>query len=531
MTTSHSSDTVAVGAEAAAPARAVAVIDIGTTSVRMAIAEINAAGQIRILDRLFQAVALGKDTFTKGAIRKSTIEECVHVLRSYRQILKEYQITQPDQVRVVATSAVREAENRLAFVDRIYSATGFQVEVIDEAEVNRITYLGIQPYLKSHQAFAEATTIVTEVGGGSTELLLVRGVDVLYSHTYRLGTLRLREALEAYGAPKGKSRKIIESQIEMTVEQIVAHVPQGPPVELIALGADVRFAARQLMPGSDSYDLIQLPVAALSRFAQKMMSLSEDELVKKYHLSFPDAETLGPALLAYVRLAEALKLEHLYVAHVNMRMGLLQEMATRGAWTEDFIRQIIRSALELGRKFQFAEDHAQHVAELCSRLFAVLKDEHQLEPRYGILLHVAALLHEIGLFISTASHHKHSMYLINHSELFGLSRTDVLLVALVARYHRRASPKPAHAGYAALDRERRVAVSKMAAILRVADALDSSHSQRIRDIQCARENGRLVITVPGVDDLSIEQMALKQKGSLFEETFGMSVLLRQGPPR
>ena len=118
------------------------------------------------------------------------------------------------------------------------------------------------------------------------------------------------------------------------------------------------------------------------------------------------------------------------------------------------------------------------------------------------------------------------MYLIQNGELFGLSRRDQLLVALVARYHRRASPKPTHAGYASLDRDGRVTVAKLAALLRVAIALDRSYTQRIVDLTCEREDDRLVIQIPNADDLSLEQLALKQNGSLFEETFGLQVVLR-----
>ncbi len=213
---------------------------------------------------------------------------------------------------------------------------------------------------------------------------------------------------------------------------------------------------------------------------------------------------------------------------MNLRDGLLQEMAHRGQWNEAFVNQITRSAVELGRRFDFDEPHSMQVANLCRQLFRALQDDHHLEPKFGVILYIAAVLHEIGLFIASASHHKHSLYIINNSEIFGLSRKDVRLVGLVARYHRRASPKPTHPGYALLDRESRVIVSKLAAILRVADALERSHSQRISEIRCKREPGRLVITVPKVDDLSLEQLALMQKGSLFEETFGMKVLLRKG---
>ena len=507
--------------------RPAAVIDIGTSSIRMAIAEIDSAGGVRTLETLSQAVDLGKDTFTKGSIEKATIEKCVEILKSYRQRLREYQISREDQIRVVATTPCREALNRLAFIDRVYIATGIQVEPIDEAEVNRITYLGVAPFLDAERSLAEAHTVVVEVGGGSTEVLVVRNGDVIFSHTYRLGSLRLRQTLESFGAPAGKLRSIMQNQIQRTVDEVVAQLPDEMPRALIALGGDMRDAASQLLSKWNADRLGKLRLSLLEGFTDKILSLSVDKLVKTHHLPYPEAETLGPALLAYLMLASA-RLDHVYISNVNLRDGLLQEMAHRGQWNEAFVNQITRSAVELGRRFDFDEPHSMQVANLCRQLFRALQDDHHLDPKFGVILYIAAILHEIGLFIASASHHKHSLYIINNSEIFGLSRKDVRLVGLVARYHRRASPKPTHPGYALLDRESRVIVSKLAAILRVADALERSHSQRISEIRCKREPGRLVITVPKVDDLSLEQLALMQKGSLFEETFGMKVLLRKG---
>jgi exopolyphosphatase/guanosine-5'-triphosphate,3'-diphosphate pyrophosphatase len=319
----------------------------------------------------------------------------------------------------------------------------------------------------------------------------------------------------------------MQNQIQRTVDEVVAPLPTDAIPALIALGGDVRYAASQLLSKWNADQLGKLRLTSLENFTDKILNMSVDKLVKTHHLSFPDAETLGPALLAYLMLAKAARLDHIYVTNVNLRDGLLQEMAHRGQWNEAFVNQIIRSAVELGRKFDFDEAHSMRVAHLCRQLFRALQDDHHLEPRYEVILYIAAVLHEIGLFISNASHHKHSLYIINNSEIFGLSRKDVRLVGLVARYHRRASPKPNHPFYATLDRESRVVVAKLAAILRVADALERSHSRRISEIRCKREPGRLVISVPKVDDLSLEQLALAQKGSLFEETFGLKVLLRK----
>ena len=177
------------------PPRLVAVIDIGTSSIRMAIGEISADGQTRTIETLSQAVAIGRDTFTGRKISRSTIEGCVRVLSSYRVVLDSYGISSDDQLRCVATSAVREAVNRLAFLDRIYIATQIQVEVLDQSEVARITFLSVQPTLKADPILSAARSFVVEVGGGNTEFLVVEHGQVTFSHTCSLGSLRLQTLL------------------------------------------------------------------------------------------------------------------------------------------------------------------------------------------------------------------------------------------------------------------------------------------------------------------------------------------------
>lgn len=166
--------------------RAAAVIDIGATSIRMAIAEIHPDGEVRTLDTLAQPVDLGREVFENRRLSRKSIEKSAAVLQRYQRVLQEYGISSSD-VRVVATTAVREASNRLAFADRIFIATGLNVEPIDEAEVNRITYMGVMPHLQAHPNLSDGKALVVEVGGGNTEMLLVRGGNVLESLSFRLG--------------------------------------------------------------------------------------------------------------------------------------------------------------------------------------------------------------------------------------------------------------------------------------------------------------------------------------------------------
>jgi exopolyphosphatase/guanosine-5'-triphosphate,3'-diphosphate pyrophosphatase len=512
----------------AGTARTVAVVDIGSTSVRMAIAEIG-QGSFRILEEVSQMVSLGKDVFSTQNIHRKSIEECVVVLKSCRRLMKEYGITSPQQIRIVGTSAVREANNQVAFLDRVFIATGLEIEALDEAEVIRITYMGVQSILQGTPELAAAKTLVVEIGSGSTEVLLVRGGNVLFSNTYRLGSLRLLDQVDRLNTSLAKQRVIIESQVHRHVQQIAEHIDTDQTLQMVVLGGDVRLAADNLSCVALGDQLRTMSLSELTEFARAVSNLKEEDLVSRFGISYWDAETLWPALIAYIHLARELQLERLHVAPTNLRDGLLSDIAQQDSWTQEFRNQIVRSAINLGRKMAFDETHARHVANLCRKLFADLQEEHQLDQRMELILYLAALLHEIGLFISPRSHHKHAMYIVRNSELFGLSDRDLLIVSLVVRYHRRSSPRPEHEGYNVLDRKHRVYVSKLAAILRLAIALDESRSQRISNIRCNRDQNRWLITAFGIDDVSLEQLTVRQSSALFEEVFGMSVFLRSEP--
>ncbi len=508
--------------------RPVAVIDIGATSIRMAIADINESGAVNRLEELSQAVTLGKDTFTTGTICKGSIEQSVRVLRSYSKAMREYGITRPDQVRVVATSAVREADNRLAFLDRVFIATGLEVEPLDESEVNRMTYMAIQPQLRADPRMADKRVMVVEFGGGSTEVLVVQSGDVLFSNTYRLGSLRLLEMMELVSTTPGKHHLIMQLQILRQVAMIREEIENDLPLEIVAIGGDVRFAVNQLIEDWDVNDLTYLPVDDLNEFTRRLSNLSSDEIAQRYSLKFQDAETIVPALMCYVLLARHFEQKVIAVSDTNLREGLLQSMAISDAWTEDYRRQAIRSAASLCEQFDVDEKHSRHVAELSSKMFTDLQAEHGLEPKMSLILYLAAMLYDVGSYINSRSAHKHSMYIIRNSELFGLSRKDVLLVSLVARYYRRSSPQPQHEGYSTLDRRDRVAVAKLSAMLRLAIALDDSRSQRISQIRCRVDDKRMIVWAVGVEDVSLEQLAFREKSSLFEEVFGLPCQLRAG---
>lgn len=507
----------------------VAVIEIGTTAIRLVIAEIQTNRRYRVIESLQRGVSLGRHTFALGHIPSEATEECVAILCSYGDMLRQYGVIDNAKIIAVATSAVREASNRGAFLDRIFIATGLEVTAIDSAEVNRFTYLAAHPLLKGDPALSKSYAVIVEVGGGSTEVLAFRRGRVRSAHTYRLGSFRLRQMMTDFRAPLGRLPQIMQSHVDRLVRPIVVALEGGSRTRMMVLGSDARIAASALSPSWDHKSLARVPVSAMSRLTAEVLGLSVEQVARRYHIPYPEAELLGPALLINDRFARMLGLRDVVVGSPTLRDGILSELAAEGRWSVAFKRQIVNSAVELGRKYHFDEKHARHVSKLSVQLFGALQSEHRLEPKYELLMTIAGLLHDVGLFISTTGHHKHSMYVLRNSDIFGLGSRDILLTALVVRYHRRALPRSVHGEYSALARGDRVTVSKLAAILRVADALDRGHVQRHRDLDVRIEPDQVVIGLRNAGDLTLELHGLQEKGQMFESVYGREVTLRRMP--
>jgi exopolyphosphatase/guanosine-5'-triphosphate,3'-diphosphate pyrophosphatase len=372
-----------------------------------------------------------------------------------------------------------------------------------------------------------------EVGGGSTELLGLDEGRVSFAHAYRLGSYRLRETMDAIEGSGSRRSAVLDEEVDAGVRQFRDVVEKGGKgLTLLFLGGEARLAARLLRGKQENEQaLARIKLSDLSKLADKVVAMDMEQVVHCYGLPFEDAQALGPALQIYVKMARAFGLRQIYVCGITLRDGLLAEAASGNAWSEDFVRQILNSARETGRRYQLDQAHADCVTDIALTLFRALKDEHRLEYRYEVILTVAAQLHDVGMFISASSHHKHSQYIIKNSDIFGLGQKDILLTALVARYHRRALPRATHPDYSQLSREERLVVNKLAAILRAADALDRSHTQIIRNVEITVKEDQVVLQVAGEGDFMSEKRALVSKGKMFEQVYGRTVVMRTGRKR
>jgi len=371
--------------------------------------------------------------------------------------------------------------------------------------------------------------LIADVGGGSALLAILQQGEILSSGSYQLGSIRLQEVLSTAKETPSLAAELLRHQIGNVLAAIKSSLPLRQVRTFIAVGGDVRFAAGQIGTPAKAAGLTAIDSRQFDIFVARCENHSAEELARMYQIPFADAETLVPALLAYQALLHQTLANTILVPNVSMRDGILLDMARilRGEEDAELYSSVIQSARAIGEKYKVLPEHAFHVADLAVKLFDQLQRDHGLTARHRLLLRVSAILHEVGGFVSSRAHHKHSYYLIVNSEIFGLRREESQVVALVARYHRRGVPEPAHQEYMTLPRESRVIVSKLAALLRVADALDRGHAQQIRDIEFERRPDEFIIYVRGVPDLAMERRALASKADLFEDIYGMKVRLEE----
>jgi exopolyphosphatase/guanosine-5'-triphosphate,3'-diphosphate pyrophosphatase len=358
---------------------------------------------------------------------------------------------------------------------------------------------------------------------------MLRRGEPTRSGVYALGSIRMRQQLDLRKHSRDVQLAIVRRYVANVIEEIRVEIPLNRVNHMLAIGGDVRFVAAQIAEG-DNERLRQLPRDRFLAFCEEVERLDEDALADRFRLTPSDAATLAPALVIYRALLTETAAKTIVVSDASLRAGMLLDFADPGTRlsVQEFERQVLASADALGQKYRFDHDHGHQVANLATRLFDELRDEHGLYDRERLLLQVAALLHDVGVYVSLRAHHKHSQYILAASQIFGLSAEETAVVSNIARYHRRGLPQRTHVPYITLDREDRMIVNKLAAILRVANALDAEHAQKVRDLRVIRGGPSWVLELTGSGDLTMERLAAAARADMFAETFGKPLEIQYG---
>lgn len=488
-------------------------MDIGSNGIRYTLAEFSDARRFSELEYQRFPVRLGQDAFTSRVLGPAAIDAAVATTVRFRRRIDDLGII---AYRAVGTSAIRESLNGDELVERVHRESGIHLETITGGEEARLVWLAVRRKIPMENS----SWLLADLGGGSVELSAIDARGIAASETHDLGTVRLLANL----APGVQSAAEFRVLLERYLTRL--RLPAGgPAIEGTIITGGNAEAIAQLAGARPNADGVrEMSAEDLRGVLERVAGMTVEERIRELGLREDRADVILPAAVVFARVVELVGSERVLVPRVGVKDGLLLDLSE--GYAEHRIhegaldRMVTAGALAMGRRYQFEEAHAVHVRDLALSLFEQLRDVHRLGERSHRLLGAAALLHDIGQFVAYRRHHKHSWYLIRHSDLPGLPRDEADVVGLVARYHRRSEPRADHEGFKELPEERRHEVRTLAAILRVADALDHEHGQHVRRVAVTRNDRGLTLRLETVGDTSLELWALRKKSSLFEEVFG-----------
>jgi exopolyphosphatase/guanosine-5'-triphosphate,3'-diphosphate pyrophosphatase len=368
-------------------------------------------------------------------------------------------------------------------------------------------------------------SILVDIGGGSTEITLVSEGHIISTESYRMGAVRLLQLLGDRKRPERHFNQLVQEYVGATQKRLRKEIGKRHVDRCIGTGGNIEtlgYLRRELL--NKERDAI-LPADDLDDLVKRLSSVSNEQRVREHGLRPDRADVIVPAAIILQNIVRQSGVDEVVIPHVGLKEGLLLELAhdLYGGERHPQRTQVMASALELGRKFQFDEQHGTTVSRLAVQLFDETRSLHGLGLEHRLTLEVAALLHDVGTILNASDHHKHTHYLLMASPIVGLSDSHRAIVANVARYHRKSEPKPQHDAFRVLSSKDRVAVSKLSAILRLADAMDNQHAAKVSSFTVEYKKPRLTLRLQGEGDLLLEKWALAKKAAMFEEVFSVRV--------
>src|SRR5580704_12013778 len=501
-----------------------AAVVIGSNSVRMLTTETSPNLPTKILAAERQVTRLGAGVFQDGRIPADVIAFVCENLARMAQVYRKLDVI---GVRAVATSAVRDSGNQHEFVEKASAALGTPVEIISGAEEARLIHLGVQASWPQ----PGKRVLIVDVGGGSAELILSQDGVLTEAFSKPLGAVRLTEVFLKSDPPAPLELHRMNESIEEKLAAPLRRIGKIPCDRVIATSATAAAIVcainRVGRARREEADRLKASAAQIRKFYKQVRQLDLSGRRKIQGIGPRRAELIVSGAAVFLKVLELFQQPALHYSSAGVRDGIIADLAARGVGRELSMlnREQRRVVEQMSRRYGVDIAHARKVAELAHRLFEALQQVHRLPPAIGILLEAAAYLHDIGYFVSDTAHHKHSYYLVAHSDLPGFTDSERQMIALLCRYHRKSMPAARHTPFQTFDADSRRAITLLTPLLRIADSLDRSHEQRVAGIDVQLRNGSMLVALQSAMDLDLELWAVERIADAFRETYQMSLSL------
>lgn len=503
-----------------------AAIDIGSNSLKLVIVEAAASDSFTVILQDRERVRLGQETLKTHLLSAQAINLSAEAIAKFRSIAESRQV---DSIIAVATASVREAANADEFVREIERRTGIRVDVLSSIEEARLIGIAAAQFFGAD----DSALLNIDIGGGSTELSLMKNGEPHKLFSMKLGAVGLTEKFIFSNPPKPKELENLQMEIVAALQKplrkmkdVAWQISTGTSGTILNLTELLNFQTAESAEAKPEIQFKKL--VALNKMLAR---LPIEERAQLPSISPQRAEVIVAGGQILEGVMRAFKIERLQPCGYALREGViidyLREIESESLPpVPDVEDKKLRDVFVVGRRYGYEESHALQVADLAEKIFDALAPVYKLSRHGRTLLSAAALLHDVGYHISHESHHKHSYYLIKHSEMTGFSEIEKTIIANIARYHRGSLPKEKHLDFMQLGESERQGVMRLSAILRLAEALDRGHENRITDIKFKREKQAALLKLVCSEDCIIERQAIEQKKDLFELAFDCSLTVK-----
>ncbi len=491
----------------------VAAIDVGSNAMRLGIATQDASGTATLVQRYREPVRLGHDAFTSGILSQQTMDDAIEAFKQFRRILDQHQI---EKFRATATSAMRDSKNGPELIQRIFEESNIDLQLISGEEEARLIHYSISRRVDLEDKFA----VLIDMGGGSVEVTVCDDAEVIAAQSFKIGTVRLLEML----GKEGDFNILLSEYIDGTRKKLREQIGRRKADLCVATGGNagaIGDLAFQIL-GTESATSISRK--ELKQLIKKLAKLSFEERIRDLGLRPDRADVILPAAMVFYEIMLLADSKQMVMPDASLMDGIVLDMMDSEEQTfHSQRRNLIAWARSLKNKYHVDRKYGKEVAGLALVLFEQSRGLHALNYRDRLLLEVAALVHEIGMYVRVGGYHRHSAYLISVAPLLGLSDNEKAILTLLVRYQRKGGPSDTHKEFCELGKGSQLKIWQLSALLRLAIALNKERRNRVSRLSLNIASDTASLHIEGCGDMLLERWAALQTANYFKEAFGLTL--------
>ncbi|MDX8405701.1 MAG: Ppx/GppA phosphatase family protein [Mariprofundus sp.] len=491
----------------------VAAIDVGSNAMRLGIAAQDVDGTPAMLQRYREPVRLGHDAFTSGILSQQTMNDAVEAFRRFRMILNKNHIT---RYRATATSAMRDARNGKVLMARIKQETDIDLNLISGEEEAQLVHYSISRRVDLSNQFA----LLIDMGGGSVEVTLCDDGQVTASQSFKIGTVRLLEML----GQEQDFNTLLGEYLDATRKKLKEQVGSRRADICVATGGNASAIGELAFQILDTDSAEKISRKQLKQLINHLAGLSFEERIRDLGLRPDRADVILPAAMVFHEIMKLSHAKQMIMPDASLLDGIMLDMVDTKTRTFHSQRlNLMAWARSLKQKYHVDPRYGAQVALLSLELFDQMSTLHTLSHRDRLLLEIAALVHEIGMYVRVSGHHRHAAYLISVSPLLGLTHDEKMLLAQVVRYQRKAEPADSHAEFAKLNKNEQQKVWQLSALLRLGIALNKERRNRVNRLAIRINDDHIAVYLHGDGDLMLERWAGLNVSAYLKQAFGLKL--------